>query len=173
MEPRRFITAFTRARHESLSWARSVQFTAQSKSEALWNVIQNSKFLRWGVVSTSPKPQAAGPPPVGFPRLIIQYVRNYPPYGGGSSIRNLRTRHAVVTETHLSRKSVRSRENKDVPVTSRVRWVACEGVEVLGDGVVYTGGGGPKFHLRLHGRKAAYHSAALHGSITRRRQCEF
>jgi hypothetical protein len=34
-------------------------------------------FLRWGVVSTSPNPQAGGPPPVGCPRL---HIRSYPPY---------------------------------------------------------------------------------------------
>ena len=37
-------------------------------------------FLRWGVVSTSPNPQAGGPPLVGYPRLFIQYMRSYPPY---------------------------------------------------------------------------------------------
>jgi hypothetical protein len=41
---------------------------------------------------------AGGPPLVGCPRLLIQYIRSYPPYLEGiSSIRNLRTRHAVVT----------------------------------------------------------------------------
>jgi hypothetical protein len=36
---------------------------------------------------------------VGCPRLRIQYIRSYPPYlEGVSSIRNLRTRHAVVTK---------------------------------------------------------------------------
>jgi len=35
----------------------------------------------WGeVVSTSPNPQAGGPPLVGCPRLLIQYIRSYPPY---------------------------------------------------------------------------------------------
>jgi len=37
-------------------------------------------FLRWGVVSTSPNPRAGGPPLVSCPRLLIQYVRSYPPY---------------------------------------------------------------------------------------------
>jgi len=36
-------------------------------------------FLRRGVVSTSPKPQPGGPPRVGCPRLLIQYIRSYPP----------------------------------------------------------------------------------------------
>jgi hypothetical protein len=55
------------------------------------------EVLRWGVVSPPPNPQARGPPPVGCPRLLIQYIRSYRPYlEDVSSIRNLRTRHAVV-----------------------------------------------------------------------------
>ena len=37
-------------------------------------------FLWGGVVSTSPNPQAGGPPLVGCPRLLIHYIRIYPPY---------------------------------------------------------------------------------------------
>jgi hypothetical protein len=37
-------------------------------------------FSRWGVVSTSPNPWAGGPPLVGFPLLLIQYIRSYRPY---------------------------------------------------------------------------------------------
>jgi hypothetical protein len=37
-------------------------------------------FLRWGVISTSPKPQAGGPPLVRCRRLLIQYIHIYPPY---------------------------------------------------------------------------------------------
>jgi hypothetical protein len=45
-----------------------------------------------------PNLQAGGPSFVGCPRLLIQYIRSYPPYlEAVSSIRNLRTRHAVVT----------------------------------------------------------------------------
>ena len=62
------------------------------------------EFLRWGVVSTSPNPQA-GPPPVGCPRLLIRQIRSYPPYWRPFlHPRNLRTRHAVVTGTLLSRR---------------------------------------------------------------------
>jgi hypothetical protein len=48
------------------------------------------------------KPHAQPPSwrttPVGCPRLLIQYIRSCPPkLEGVSSIRNLRTRHAVVT----------------------------------------------------------------------------
>jgi len=37
-------------------------------------------FLRRGFVSTSPNPQAEGPPFVGCPRLLIQFIHSYPPY---------------------------------------------------------------------------------------------
>jgi hypothetical protein len=37
-------------------------------------------FYRGGVVSTSPNPQAGGPPLVSCPRLLIQFIRSYPPY---------------------------------------------------------------------------------------------
>jgi hypothetical protein len=37
-------------------------------------------FLRWGVVSPPPNPQAGGPSLVGCPRLLIQYIRSYPPH---------------------------------------------------------------------------------------------
>jgi hypothetical protein len=45
-----------------------------------------------------PNPQVGGTPLVGCPRLLIQYIRSYPKYlEAVSSIRNRRTRHAVVT----------------------------------------------------------------------------
>jgi hypothetical protein len=45
-----------------------------------------------------PNPQDGGPPLFCCPRVLIQYICSYPPYlEGVSSIRNLRTRHAVVT----------------------------------------------------------------------------
>jgi hypothetical protein len=45
-----------------------------------------------------PNPRAGGPPLVGCPRLLIEYIRSYPPYlEGVSSIRNLSMCHAVVT----------------------------------------------------------------------------
>ena len=39
-----------------------------------------TKFLQGGVVSTSSNPKAGGPPLVGCPRLLIQYIRSYRPY---------------------------------------------------------------------------------------------
>ena len=42
-------------------------------------VFLNMNVLQGGVVSTSPNPQAGGPPLVGCPRLLIQFIRSYPP----------------------------------------------------------------------------------------------
>jgi len=38
------------------------------------------KFLRWGLISISPKLQAEGVPLVGCPRLLIGYILSCPPY---------------------------------------------------------------------------------------------
>jgi hypothetical protein len=43
-------------------------------------VFLNISVLQGGVVSTSPNPQAGGPPLVGCPRLLIQCIRSYTPY---------------------------------------------------------------------------------------------
>ena len=42
-------------------------------------VFLNMNVLQGGVVSTSPNPQAGGPPLVGCQRLLIQFIRSYPP----------------------------------------------------------------------------------------------
>jgi hypothetical protein len=61
------------------------------------------EFYGAGLLAPPPNPQAGGPPPVGCPRLLIQYIRSYPPYlEAVFSIRNLRTHHAVVTEDPLN-----------------------------------------------------------------------
>jgi hypothetical protein len=45
---------------------------------------------------TTPEPQAGGTLLVGYPQLLIQYIRSYPTYlEAVSSIHNLRTRDAV------------------------------------------------------------------------------
>jgi hypothetical protein len=59
-----------------------------------------NKLVFYGeeLLAPRPTPKLEGHPLVGCPRLLIQYIRNYPSYlEGVSSIRNLRTRHAVVT----------------------------------------------------------------------------
>jgi hypothetical protein len=69
-----------------------------SWSEALITLLNKSGVLRWGVVRTSPNPQSGGPPPVDCSRLLIKYIRSYPPYPEAvSSTHNLRTPHALVT----------------------------------------------------------------------------
>jgi hypothetical protein len=100
----------------SPSWEATNCAATQELPSILWNpkvhhrFLMNFRnrliFLRWGVVSPTPNPQAGGPPLVGCPRLLIQYIRSYPPYlEAVSYIRNVRTRHAVVTRdphTHES-----------------------------------------------------------------------
>jgi hypothetical protein len=82
-------------------------------------------FLRWWVVRPPPNPQAGGPPPVGCPRQLIQYIRCYPPYlEAVSSICNLRTRHAVVTGDPGERVKMDVRE---------IGWGGC-GVDSPGSG---------------------------------------
>jgi hypothetical protein len=102
---RRLITAFTNARHLPLSWDRPIQSVLphptswrsilivsshlrmgklgrtknQSRPEAFFNVSWHDTFLR-RAVSISSNSQAGGPPLVGCPRLLIQYIRSYPPY---------------------------------------------------------------------------------------------
>jgi hypothetical protein len=43
-------------------------------------VFLNVNLLQAGVVSTLPNPQAGGPHFVGCPRLLIQFIRSYPPF---------------------------------------------------------------------------------------------
>jgi hypothetical protein len=65
----------------------------------------NIFFYGGGVVSPPPNLQTGRPPPVGCPRLLIQYIRSYPSYlEAVSSIRNPRTRHAVVTSDPVNRR---------------------------------------------------------------------
>jgi hypothetical protein len=59
-----------------------------------------NKIIFYGEVLLAPRPPppAGGPPRVGCARLLIDFIRSYPPYlEAVSSIRNLSTRHAVVT----------------------------------------------------------------------------
>jgi hypothetical protein len=58
-----------------------------------------NKLIFYGeLLAPRPTPKAGGSPLVGCPRLLIQYIRRYPPYlEAVSSIRNLRTHHVVVT----------------------------------------------------------------------------
>jgi hypothetical protein len=62
---------------------------------------QQTWFLR-SVISPKPKSQDGGQPFVGYPRLLIQYIRRHLPYlEAVSSNRNLRIRHTWVQGLHL------------------------------------------------------------------------
>jgi hypothetical protein len=70
-ETRMFITAFTSTRHLSLP---SVQFWGFLCKRFITKILFHEEFL-------APRPpQAWGPPLVGRPRLLIQYIRSNPPY---------------------------------------------------------------------------------------------
>ena len=77
---RRFITALTSVRHLSLSWAIPPDCFVSRASIPHVSVSEQIFFKQRGVVSTSPNPQAGGPPLVGCLRLLIQFIRNYSPY---------------------------------------------------------------------------------------------
>jgi len=49
------------------------------QASCLW-LFLNISVLQGGDVSTPPNPQAGGPLLVGCPRLLIQFIRSYPPY---------------------------------------------------------------------------------------------
>jgi hypothetical protein len=60
-------------------------------------VVFRNKLIFYGEKSLHAQPQAGGPPLVGCPLLLVQYIRSdSPKLEGISSICNLRTRHAVV-----------------------------------------------------------------------------
>ena len=80
-----------KCRRLSLSWASSFQSMLPHPTSGRSILILSSYlrhfecfaawyFLRWGDFSTLPNPQAGGPPLVCYSRLLIQYIRNCPPY---------------------------------------------------------------------------------------------
>jgi hypothetical protein len=74
--------------------------------DPLWHFVTQLCFTMRSCYPT-PNSQAGGPSLVGCPRLIIQYIRSCPPYlEAVSSIRNPRTRHAVVTRGPFNMDSV-------------------------------------------------------------------
>jgi hypothetical protein len=86
----RFTTAFTCCRCLSLSWASSIQFMPPlfcclghakvfvQVRGFLYEHFVTWYFLRWGVVSTLPKPQAGEPHHLDCPWLLMQYIHSYP-----------------------------------------------------------------------------------------------
>jgi len=60
-------------------------------------------MIRNMILFTLPNPQFGEPPLVACPRLLIQYIRSYPPYlVAALSIPKLRMHHVAVTGAHLA-----------------------------------------------------------------------
>ena len=89
---RRFITALTSIRPAwCFPWKHSPHgdpsggvvylriVLSPEQTSHLWMFL-NISVLQGRVVSTSPNPQAGGPPLFGCPQLLIQFIRSYPPY---------------------------------------------------------------------------------------------
>jgi hypothetical protein len=111
MEPNRSFPD-TQVPATCLCWATSIQSKPPqstscqriSPGQWLWLWIFRNKvtFSRWGDVSPSPKHQAGGPPLSAVRDCLFNIVTATLHIGGRSAISNLRTRHAVVTGTHLT-----------------------------------------------------------------------
>jgi hypothetical protein len=87
--------------HVPLSLLRSYQNISPGPLLCLC-IFRNKDTFPWGgVVSPSPKPQAGGDPLSAVRDCLFNTFATILHIGGRSSIRNLRTRHAVVTGTHL------------------------------------------------------------------------
>ena len=76
-------------------------FCLQRKHLALW-IFLNKSFARGAVINTSPNPKPEDHP-LGCPRLLIQYIRNYPPYRK-PFIRSLKMRYTLrqIARRHVS-----------------------------------------------------------------------
>ena len=92
----RFITAFTSARHLSLSWARLIQ------SMPLWIVRNMIRFYCEELLALRPTPNLEDHPLSAVRDCLSNIFAATLRIGGRSSLRILRTRHAVVTGTHWS-----------------------------------------------------------------------
>ena len=105
-ETRRFLTVPTSARHLSLSWANSIQspqlplFCLQRKHLDLW-VFLNMGFHGEALLAPRPTPKLEDHPSSAVHNCLLNLFADTLHIGGLYSIRNLRTRHAVVTGTHL------------------------------------------------------------------------
>ena len=61
-------------------WVVYLRIVLSPEEASCLQVFLNMNVLQGGVVSTSPNPQGGGPRLVGCPRLLIQFIRCYPPY---------------------------------------------------------------------------------------------
>jgi hypothetical protein len=69
----------TKLSHVPISLLRLHQSIRPWPKFTLW-LFRYMILFWWEAISTSPIPQAGGRPLVGCPRLLIQYIRSYPPY---------------------------------------------------------------------------------------------
>jgi len=97
---RSFITAFTNVRHLPLSWAK-----CQSRAEAFCVNISSQNICFYGeeLLAPRPTPKQEDHPLSAIRDCLFNIFAATLCTGGHSSIRNLRTRHTVVTGTDLSR----------------------------------------------------------------------
>jgi hypothetical protein len=95
---RRFITAFTSARHLSLS-CRSYQSISPGPRQVF--MLHNyASFYGEDLSAPRPNPKVENHPLSAVRDCLVDIFAATLHIGGRSSIRNLRTRHAVVTVTH-------------------------------------------------------------------------
>jgi hypothetical protein len=78
-----------------------------------------------------PTPQAEGSPPVGYPLVLIQYIRSCSPYlEAVSSIRNLRTCHVVTRDPlnlrYLQHRLISNYHLQNVPEGNACNWTPCK-----------------------------------------------
>jgi hypothetical protein len=89
-------------------------------------VSKHDTFLRWGIVSISSNPKAGELHFVGCPRLLIQYIRSYPPYWRSFLRPQPEDVPCWVTSTHLTTDSsiipFRKPQELKIPLSS---WLAC------------------------------------------------
>ena len=95
MQSSKFITAFTKSRRLFPFWK-----IRSYRVRGLCECFVHDTFLRRAVVRISPIPYVKD-----HPLLTVRYClfNMFTLYGGRSSIPNLRTRHEMLTGTHLSR----------------------------------------------------------------------
>jgi len=74
-----FITALTSALRLSLSWART-KVSVQVRGFFCEYFVIRYAFYCKDLLAPRPTPQVGGPPLVGCSRLLLQFIRRYPPY---------------------------------------------------------------------------------------------
>ena len=79
-------------------------------------VSQHDRFLRRELLAPRPTPKLEDHPLPAFPDCLFNIFAATLHIVGHSSIRNLRTRHAVATETHLSSKLLQINSGTALPV---------------------------------------------------------